>query len=874
MFKMLKRTLAALLSAVLLLSCVPCWAEAAVAAEAPAPVYYTHDGRVTFVEGATTDQPIRSLDDAAQVVQAMIQDLGGDERTQFEPWRVVTDTVGNNYYIFQQMYAETTVSGGAVKVVTDRDGHMLGLVSSVETELPEIETSEGIDEKQAEAIVMAHEADKNPDILEGRTEKIVLPVNLEIDMESEEEKEESRFVWVVYTTNPAGSVSTGSDLPYLAHYVTLSGEYLYSLPTVVPGDEASTSGYDAAYVFEFMESVPYTGTVTLSDGREREITVDVMRDQRTGMYYLGNVERRIAVADCYNFLYEKGRVILEASPDNTGWDQTCLLSLYNYCQAWDYYNAIGWKGGDGLGTPMLILKDYCDSNHTPVNNAAYAGKYYGWQIFLSSSINDFSQALDVLGHEFTHCVTGSVMTYNAYMNDYGAINEAMSDIQGNLCEMIRGETTDTTWMLGENSSTPVRSMSDPHMFNQPEYAWDLYYVPAVKVPTDLNDRGGVHSNSSLLNNVAYRLCVDGSMPLNVAREYWFAVDCSMVPGTDYAQLSELMPWVLDNLGLSQYRDALEAAMDFTRMRTDAIPDTFDEDRALLTLTLPDSEIFTDGNWALMILSVDVDGILSRIDDMTNRRGEYADALDELEAIMGAVDWETSDSGEPSEPFDLLDMLSGLMAGAEANADDQASEEGEELELDPAEVEKISDALSQMVGWYKKYLSDLIYYGTGAAGQDGRTMRMVCRPGMTLPILLRLEMKPESLDYKSVGLAVYTFGSWYDVAGMIVEFAGETFDENGEVNLDQLDLGFLGLGDISGEASDEQGQISEEQMSQIVDNLMAVLGNMTWLRDMIFYRIKGGETNVIPSAGLENVSYVDSEALEQIFPTAMMNTTDN
>ena len=52
------------------------------------------------------------------------------------------------------------------------------------------------------------------------------------------------------------------------------------------------------------------------------------------------------------------------------------------------------------------------------------------QCFAASRINDFSQCLDVIAHEFTHCVTASLMTYNSYTTDYGAINEAMSDIQG------------------------------------------------------------------------------------------------------------------------------------------------------------------------------------------------------------------------------------------------------------------------------------------------------------------------------------------------------------------------------------------------------------------------------------------------------------
>ncbi|MBQ9505400.1 MAG: M4 family metallopeptidase [Lachnospiraceae bacterium] len=67
-----------------------------------------------------------------------------------------------------------------------------------------------------------------------------------------------------------------------------------------------------------------------------------------------------------------------------------------------------------------------------------------------------------MAHEFTHALTGAVMTTNLYMNDYGAINEAMSDIFGNLVESLMGKTEDTTWLIQENGNQPIRCMSDPH----------------------------------------------------------------------------------------------------------------------------------------------------------------------------------------------------------------------------------------------------------------------------------------------------------------------------------------------------------------------------------------------------------------------------
>lgn len=832
--KQWKRWMCALLVAALLIAPMTALAEADTAQAqltledlqamvGDAALVHTDDaGNLVFLEGSCASEPIQSLDDAAALLDTLTPLLGGDERTQFEPWRTLTDASGNQYYVFQQMYADTTVSGGAAKVVTDADGNMLGLVCSVQGELPDgAQEGEGITPKQAEALAIQSMLDTygaQAELIEGRTEKIILPVIRGIDLEAE--KTESRFVWAVYTNNPSGSVSDSSDLPYLAHYITLDGEYLYNLPTILPGDEVSTTGYDAAYTFEFMEPVEYTGMATLSDGTEREITVDLMRDSRTGMYYLGNIERRIAVADCYEFLYNDGHVVLEASRDNADWDNTCLLALYNYCRAWDYYHAIGWTGGDGLGTPMLILKDFCNSQHESINNACYAGKYFGWQTFLSSASNDYYQCLDVLAHEFTHCVTRSVMTYNAYMNDYGAINEAISDIQGNLCEMLMGATEDTTWAMGENSTVRVvRSMSDPHQFGQPEYTWDFSYKPNVKVPTTFNDRGGVHTNSSLLNNTAYRLCVEGGMPLEDARAFWFAADCSMVPGSDYAQLSLLMPWVLRNNGLEQYGDALEAAMDATGIRSNDVPDKFDDDRALVTLTLPDDERFQDGNWAMSLFTLDTEAFTERINAILAGEGEYEGALE--------------------------DILSRLFP--------------DEPPLNPDGSEQSIRARLFFI--FSDYFRDLLHSGSGVAGQDGRTVRLISHPGRTMPLLYRMEVDDDE-HITSVGLAIYTCNRWIDLAslakpvleGSLSDLANaKAADDEPAEEADMQKLTEL-LELLEQYASPEKLEI----MLPMVKGVIRKYLDPQRLLDLLFFNIERGAVCEVPATGLDAVTALNVE----------------
>lgn len=509
----------------------------------------------------------------------------------------------------------------------------------------------------------------------------------------------------------------------------------------------------------------------------------------------------------------------------------------------------------GFETPQAIYKWQNGTSLLSVDNAAYAGHYLGWQVFLSSDINDYSQCLDVLAHEFTHCVTGSVMTYNAYKNDYGAINEAMSDIQGNICEMMAGATEDTTWELGENGKTPVRNMSDPHKYAQPEFSWDLHYVPAVKVPTDLNDRGGVHNNSSLLNNVAWRLCEKGGMSLEEARAFWFAVDCSMVPGTDYSQLSELLPWVMNNLGMEKYLDALEAAMDATRMRSNEVPTRFDADRAMVTLTLPDDERFADGNWEMAILSIDIDGIAQRIQDILGRKGEYAHALDDLMEMIGIdpslLPTEEEIETNPEHAWDKFgaELLKMLESEETAPSEEKAERDEEEI-------------LTGLIEWFGTNFEDLFFAGMGAAGQDGRTIRMVCRPGTTIPVLFRLELDHD-MKIKSAGLAAYTMGSWFDIATMAEPFLGALAEEGEEDPGDAPETpDDAWIKDLI--ASLQNQEEAAESKPDLLTEMFSQLLQSRWIRDLIFFNIAPGEITAIPDTGLDNVSFLDQATLEGIF----------
>ena len=362
--------------------------------------------------------------------------------------------------------------------------------------------------------------------------------------------------------------------------------------------------YPPEQTFDYMERQQWSGTVTGVDGKEQTLTVPVMRDGRTGVWYLGDPERKIAVGDYASLAYEEERVQLIHRDLNEDWNDEDLITYANAIRVWDFFAAMGWMGPDGRGTPMLLLRNMCEENGMPVFNAAYLGQGDGWQCFAWGEESYLGQGLDVIAHEFTHCVTETAMGANLYQDDYGAINEAMSDILGNLCEAAYAKEGIADWLVGEDTGLVMRNMLDPHSFGQPEYVWDLYYAPNAWAPGDTNDMGGVHSNSSILNRVAARLCEEYGMSLMEAINFWITAACGMTPRTDYYQMPALLEWALKASGNYSFHQALQDCVEDGRMTASTQePETLPEGTRLVRLTLPE----TEGEDGLMLIALQLDG---------------------------------------------------------------------------------------------------------------------------------------------------------------------------------------------------------------------------------------------------------------------------
>lgn len=190
--------------------------------------------------------------------------------------------------------------------------------------------------------------------------------------------------------------------------------------------------------------------------------------------------------------------IAQAAHDGAG-------RVYDY-----YFNTFQRDGIDGQGS-LLISTVHYGSDPQDAENAAWIGEYQqmiygdGGRLF-----KPLPYGLDVVGHEFTHGVTGSTAALE-YRSQSGALNESFSDVFGALID--RGN-----WTIGEEviKSPPfplpfLRSLQDPNMngafdpndplagVGQAAHVSEYARLPVSR----RGDNGGVHVNSGIPNRAAY-----------------------------------------------------------------------------------------------------------------------------------------------------------------------------------------------------------------------------------------------------------------------------------------------------------------------------------------------------------------------------------
>jgi Zn-dependent metalloprotease len=167
--------------------------------------------------------------------------------------------------------------------------------------------------------------------------------------------------------------------------------------------------------------------------------------------------------------------------------------------------------------------------------------------------NRFTIAVDVIGHELTHGVTGYTANLD-YNGQSGALNESLSDVFGSMVKQYaarpRQSATQADWLIGAGLLMPgikgvaLRSMKAPGTaYNDPLLGKDPQPAHMRDYVTTTSDDGGVHINSGIPNKAFTILAISlGGYSWEKAGQIWYRTlsDPELSPAsrfTDFAQVT-------------------------------------------------------------------------------------------------------------------------------------------------------------------------------------------------------------------------------------------------------------------------------------------------------------------------------------------------
>lgn len=185
-----------------------------------------------------------------------------------------------------------------------------------------------------------------------------------------------------------------------------------------------------------------------------------------------------------------------------------ISAAFNLSEVYDYYwNRHNRNSYDGAGSNVRAIAGI--PNYT---NASWDNVH---KLLRFGAGDRFAGSLDVVGHEFTHGVTGSIGNNGVlgFEDEPGSLNEAFSDIFGEFVEARAFGSAD--WINGSMLNRPSRNLLDPSALfiagTSRRYPSKMSEFIGADDPVltsfggTSRDSGGVHLNCTIIGHAAYLL---------------------------------------------------------------------------------------------------------------------------------------------------------------------------------------------------------------------------------------------------------------------------------------------------------------------------------------------------------------------------------
>jgi len=194
---------------------------------------------------------------------------------------------------------------------------------------------------------------------------------------------------------------------------------------------------------------------------------------------------------------------------------------------WEFYNQIFKRESvDGHGKTLTSSVHYSQN----YDNAFWNGQQMVYGDGDGRVFQNFTNALEVIGHELTHGVT-QFTAQLLYRDQPGALNESFSDVFGSMVKQWSlGQSVDEAdWLIGagilapgvkgkalRDMANPGTAYDDPLLGKDPQPGHMKDYVGTA------DDNGGVHTNSGI-PNLAFVLAAKaiGGRAWDITGRIWY-----------------------------------------------------------------------------------------------------------------------------------------------------------------------------------------------------------------------------------------------------------------------------------------------------------------------------------------------------------------
>jgi Zn-dependent metalloprotease len=208
-------------------------------------------------------------------------------------------------------------------------------------------------------------------------------------------------------------------------------------------------------------------------------------------------------------------------------DQAVNQAFDHSGTTWDFYNQVfGRQSVDGHGRTLVSSVHYSQN----YDNAFWNGQQMVYGDGDGRIFQNFTNALEVIGHELTHGVT-QFTAQLPYRDQAGALNESFSDVFGSMVKQWSlGQTVDQAdWLIGAGILAPqvngraLRDMANPGTaYDDPLLGKDQQPGHMKDYVQTFDDNGGVHTNSGIPNR-AFVLAAKaiGGKAWDVTGKIWY-----------------------------------------------------------------------------------------------------------------------------------------------------------------------------------------------------------------------------------------------------------------------------------------------------------------------------------------------------------------